>query len=483
LKSRPPRPPPSPRPSPKGEGEEGEGAPDVIVIGAGLAGLAAAIEAAKHGARVTLLEKQEAPGGSTIMSGGSFAFADSDEQRAAGLVDSPQALRDDLLKVGAYANDTRLVDAYVANQAETYAWLKSVGVTFPTVFAAGGQSVPRSHRTDPKELIRLLHAAARATGAITIETGCRVRRLATDSGGAKVTGVVLEDAQGHERHIEAARGVVIASGGFSRNEELLAIFAPAQKNAQRMGGAGNTGDGLLMAWKLGAGVRDMGFIKGTFGSHPTATPDEYKPLLAIYRGAIAVNKSGRRFVNEAISYKVIGDRCLEQEGAIAFQVFDQPVFDLSDAGVPAFDIHEAYEAGRIVRANTLTELATKLGVDAQGLQGTVAAYNRDIPHGRDSSFGRVGLSNEDFGTLTPIETAPFYGYPCTSVVLATYCGLAVDDGMRVLDVFGEPIEGLYAAGEVVGGLHGAAYMSSSANGKAAIFGRLAGRGAARFTGG
>jgi fumarate reductase flavoprotein subunit len=451
---------------------------DVIVIGGGLAGLAAAIEAAGQGATVRLLEKEEALGGSTIMSGGSFAFAGSDEQRAAGHQDSPATLRDDLLKVGAYANDGALVDAYAAHQAETYRWLKRLGVEFPTVFAAGGQSVPRSHRTDPKELIRLLRAAALATGKIAIETGCRVRRLATAADTGVVTGVLVEDASGGEWALSAKRGVVIASGGFSRNDELLALFAPSQKAAQRMGGAGNTGDGLLMAWKLGAGVRDMGYIKGTFGSHPSATPDEYKPLLAIYRGAIAVNKSGQRFVNEAISYKVIGDRCLEQEGAVAWQVFDQPVFDLSDAGVPAFDIHEAYAAGRIEKATTLPALAAKLGIDVQGLDATVAAYNRDVPHGRDSVFGRVGLSNVDFGTLSPISTPPYYGYACTSVVLATYCGLAVDDHMRVLDVFGAPIERLYAAGEVVGGLHGAAYMSSSANGKAAIFGRLAGRGAA-----
>ncbi len=449
---------------------------DVLVIGGGLAGFSAAIAAAQAGKQVLLLEKQPAIGGSTIISGGSFAFAGSDEQKARGIEDTPARLAADLMKVGNQANDARLVDTYAAHQAETYRWLKGIGVTFETVFSAGGQSVPRSHRTNPRELMARLRAAADATGHITVALGTRARRLLVDDRGA-VTGAFVEDSKGTRR--VQARSVVIASGGFSRNEALLQTFAPTQKNAQRMGGPGNTGDGLLMAWKLGAALRDMGYVKGTFGSHPSAKPEEYKPLLAIYRGAIAVNRSGRRFVNEAISYKDIGDRCLEQDGAMAWQVFDAPVFALSDVGVPAFDINEAHDAGRIESADTLEALAAKLGIDADGLKATVAGYNDAVGRGAADEFGRKGLSNVDYGTLKPIATAPFYGYPCTSVVLATYCGLAVDESMRVVDVFGEPIARLYAAGEVIGGLHGAAYMSSSANGKAAIFGRLAGREASR----
>jgi fumarate reductase flavoprotein subunit len=119
-----------------------------------------------------------------------------------------------------------------------------------------------------------------------------------------------------------------------------------------------------------------------------------------------------------------------------------------------------------------------IGMDAAALHKTVEKYNRDAAARRDTEYGRMGLSNEDFGQMRQVRTPPYYAYPCTSVVLATYCGLAVDATMRVLDVFGQPIGRLYAAGEIVGGLHGAAYMSGSANGKAAIFGRLAGRAAA-----
>ena len=451
---------------------------EVLVIGGGLAGFCAAIEAARAGADVLLIEKQPAIGGSTIISGGSFAFADTDEQRAAGLVDTPEMLREDLLRVGEYANDPRVVDAYVENQSETYRWLKQLGVRFGSLFAAGGQSVPRSHRTDPPELMRVLRSAAEATGKVTIECGCRASRFVNDPASGELTGVVVQSDGGATQRIEVERAVVLASGGFSRSEALLALFAPSQRKAQRIGGPGNTGDGLRMAWKLGAGFRDMGFIKGTFGSHTSTGPEEFKPLLAIYRGGIAVNKSGRRFVNEAISYKLIGDSCLAQEGAIAYQIFDQPVFEQSDPGVPSFDIAGSYAAGRIEKAATLAELARHLGIDSVTLMDTVDRYNRDVDYGRDSAFGRIGLSNVTFGKLRRIDTPPYYGYACTSVVLATYCGLAIDGQMRVLDVFDTPIPRLLAAGEVVGGLHGGAYMSSTANGKAAIFGRLAGRAAA-----
>jgi fumarate reductase flavoprotein subunit len=448
---------------------------DVLVIGAGLAGYCAAIEAAALGAAVLLIEKQSTVGGSTILSGGSFAFAGTDEQHAAGLEDSAATLEADLLKVGDQANDPALVRAYSDNQADTYRWLKRIGVRFSDVFVAGGQSVPRSIRTAPAELMRLLHAAAQATGRVELRLSRGAARLIREPATGTVQGAIVATADGGRQHIHARRGIVLASGGFSRSEELLHLFAPAQRLAQRMGGAGNTGDGLRMAWALGGGMRDMGYIKGTFGSHPSATPETYKPLLAIYRGAIAVNRHGKRFVNEAISYKKIGDACLLQDGALAYQVFDQTTFERSEADIPAFDIRDAHAQGRLEQADTLQALAQRIGVDADALRDTVSRYNRDAADGRDTEFGRSGLSNEDFGRLQPLETPPFYAYPCTSVVLATYCGLAVDAAMRVRDVYGEPIEGLYAAGEIVGGLHGAAYMSGSANGKAAIFGRLAGR--------
>ena len=141
------------------------------------------------------------------------------------------------------------------------------------------------------------------------------------------------------------------------------------------------------------------------------------------------------------------------------------------------DFDADLSAGRILRAPTLRALAAEMKVDGSTLQTTVAAYNRDIAAGQPDTFGRASLCN-GYGALLAIDQPPFYAYASTTVVLATYCGLTVDVGMRVLDVFDEPIEGLFAAGGVIGGFHGVAYMTGTANGKATIFGRIAGRTAA-----
>jgi fumarate reductase flavoprotein subunit len=197
-------------------------------------------------------------------------------------------------------------------------------------------------------------------------------------------------------------------------------------------------------------------------------------MLPIYVGAIAVNALGQRFIDESKSYKLIGDAVLRQPDAIGYQIFDQRIFDRGQRGIPTMDFPEKFARGQVVKANTLRALATALRIDATGLARTVAEYNAGVDSGMDPRFGRDGLSNH-YGELAKIAAPPFYGYPSTSMMLATYCGVAVDAKMRVRDAFDEVIPGLCAAGEVMGGLHGGAYMTGSAIGKAAIFGRLAAR--------
>jgi fumarate reductase flavoprotein subunit len=300
-----------------------------------------------------------------------------------------------------------------------------------------------------------------------------VRSLVRSQDGAPVEGVQVE-AAGKTRSIRALRGVVLTSGGFSRSDELLKLFAPAQAATQRAGGPGNTGDGLLMAWHLGAGMKDMGYIKGTFGGHPAAGPGEHALMLPIYVGAIAVNAKGERFIDESKSYKLIGDAVLKQPDAIGYQIFDQRIFDKGNPGIPTMAFQAKYALGQVISAPTLAELSRKMGIDAGGLARTVAAYNAFVEEGNDPDFGRDGLGTS-YGKLAKIDMAPFYAYPSKSVIVATYCGVAVDAQMRVRDVFDAVIPNLYAAGEVIGGLHGNAYMTGSSLGKASIFGRIAAR--------
>ncbi len=448
---------------------------DVIVAGGGLAGHCAALEAAASGVEVLLLEKQEKTGGSTVISGGSFGFAGTELQRKHGIEDSDAVLFEDLRKVGGYLNDESLVRAYVSHQLDTYHWLASHGVAYERIFLAAGQSVPRGHSRNPREVLEILAARAAASGRVRTRTSVRVKRLLREGVGSPVQGVEVED-RGEARTIRARRGVVLASGGFSRSEALLALFAPTQSGALRAGGPGNTGDGLLMAWHLGAGMKDMGHIKGTFGGHPSAAPDQHALMLPIYVGAIAVNAKGERFVDESKSYKLIGDAVLKQPEALGFQVFDQSIFDKGNPGIPTMAFQAKHALGQVLRADTLDALAAAAGIDAQGLARTIAAYNSAVDAGADAAFGRCGLST-GYGKLARIDQPPYYAYPSRSVIVATYCGVSVDAQMRVCDVFDTAIPGLYAAGEVTGGLHGSAYMTGSGLGKACIFGRIAARSA------
>lgn len=449
--------------------------PGVLVVGAGLAGYAAALEAARLGADVLLLEKTAQPGGSSILSSGCMAFAGTDLQQAAGVQDSPALLQQDLLDVGQHQNDPVLVEAYATHQGETYRWLRDMGVLFsPAIEASAGQSVPRVHTVDPPQMLARLAAACRQTRRVQVRGSTRATRLLRAGTDGAVTGVLAEGAGGRFE-IEARGGVVLASGGFSRNQELVGRFAPQCAQAVFVGGEGAVGDGLLMGWALGADLRDMGSIKGTFGKHPGDTSNNH-PCLAVYKGAIAVNRDGLRFVDESQSYKLLGDAVLRQPGHSGFQLFDQPIFERGDERVRIFDFARRLAQGLLLMAPTLPELAQRLGVPETALCDTVAGYNRAVETGQDPEFGRASLVHGQ-GALQPISQHPFYAYPSTAAIFGTYCGLRIDGAMRVIDVFGQRIDGLYAAGEVVGGLHGGAYMTGSALGKAAVFGRLAARSA------
>ncbi len=445
----------------------------VLVLGSGLAGCAALLAAAEAGQYAVMLEKTSEIGGSTVKSAGLSAFASTREQVAQGIADSVELLRKDLLEVGRHRNDERLVDLYCDHQLETYDWLTAHGVVYGEVHAASGQSAPRSHPTDTTAmLVHLLKAAGRLGARVVMDASAQ--RLLRESG--RVVGVDVTIPGGARRVL--ADAVVIATGGFSQNPELLTRFAPQMEHALRAGGLGCEGDGLLMAWQLGAGVVDTPYIKGTYGHFHEPHPDEDGTgVLAVYKGAIAVNREGRRFVDESRNYKEIGDAALAQPGVTTFQVFDSRVLAATSDEVPIYDFGGRERAGMLVRADSIEELEDTLGLPEGMLVATVEDYNTALRTGQPDALGRTHLSGA-VGDPFPLEAPPFFAHRTGTVVLATYCGLTVDTELRVLDVFGDPIERLYAAGEVLGGFHGAGYMTGTSIGKAGIFGRLAGRHAA-----
>lgn len=444
---------------------------DLLVIGGGLAGFCAALSAAQAGLQVVLLEKTAQTGGSSAMSGGCLAFAGTELQRAQGIEDSSQRLFDDLVEVGKGECDESLVKLYTNHQLQTYQWLKDNGVVFADVIeAASGQSVPRVHNVDPADMVRQLQAAALATGKVDIWLDSRARRLLRHADG-RVVGASVE-RNGGQQHVMARGAVLLASGGFVQDRELIHRFVPQYDNAVFIGGEGNEGDGLRMAWALGADVRDLPYIKGTFGKHPMDEHNHHA-CLAVYKGAIAVNQEGRRFVDESQSYKLLGDAVMQQAYGVGYQILDQDIMDSGDNQVRILDFTRRLEEGLFVEAQTLEQLAHLIEVPAVVLLAEVAAYNDAVRQGRAPAYGRQHLVHHH-GELRTLERPPFYAYPSTAAVFGTYCGVMVDTRLRVLDVFGEPIEGLLAAGEMIGGFHGAAYMTGSALGKAAVFGRLAG---------
>ncbi|GAA3733274.1 fumarate reductase flavoprotein subunit [Spinactinospora alkalitolerans] len=446
---------------------------DVVVLGGGLAGCAATLSAAEAGRKVLLLEKQSDTGGSTVLSAGLSAFAGTEEQARQDIDDSVDLLRRDLLETGLHLNDPKLIGLYCREQLGVYRWLKGHGVRYGTVHAASGQSVPRSHPTDTRLLLDTLLAKATGLGA-TVVTGAHAQRLVADAD--QVTGVEVTFER--ERHRISSNAVIIATGGFSQNQGLLARFAPQMRLALRGGGAGSQGEGLLMAWKLGAGFVDTPHIKGTYGIHPEPVPGESGTgILAVYKGAVAVNRDGHRFVDESLPYKVIGDASLAQPGGVTYQVFDAKVMAAGDDEVPIYDFVKRERDGALVKANTISGLAELLELPAGALERTVSAYNEAVAVGSPHEPPRAHLSGQ-VGRPSPLDTPPFYAQPSSTVVLATYCGLTVNIRCEVLDVFGDPIGGLLAAGEVMGGFHGGGYMTGTSIGKAAVFGRVAGIAAA-----
>ncbi|WP_297609675.1 flavocytochrome c [uncultured Sutterella sp.] len=451
---------------------------DLVIIGAGGAGLSAAAHAGELGLSAVVLEKNGLIAGSSMVCDGKYSAADTADQRAEGIHDSEEKFVEDLLRVGQGQNNPDVVKSLVKALSVEFKWLTDRGVKSSYVGIATGMSVPRAHNFNPAEVLSLYQKTAREKG-IEVRFSTDAKRLLWDFEKNRISGVSVRTKAG-EKRIGARYGVLLATGGFARNSALCAKYNPAIRNVMAMSGAGTDGDGILMAQAYGADFLNPDVIKATYGFTPSAKSIKDKSQV-YYVGAIIVNKDGKRFVNESLSYKLLGDAALKQPEGKSFQLFDHAMMKKSletDAREQRFwgmiDKEGKTPFGYV--GKTLADVAKQAGIDPAVLEATVREYNELAPKGLDP-LGRKSLGS-GFGTPLPLTEGPFILMPTTAVLLSTYCGLKTDPQTRVIDIFNERIPGLYAAGEVMGGVHGAAYMTGTGFGKALAFGRLAAEAAA-----
>ena len=444
---------------------------DVIVVGAGGSGLAAAAHAAEKGLKVLILEKMAFPGGSSAICGGGSLVVGTDLQKKAGEKDSNELLFKDIIETGGGLNNRDVVHAFVDNHLPVYEWFMGLGGKLQSDLLFASVSANRGVEIEPNSVLKACLDHAKKHGAKLL-VSTPAKRLAYDEKTKRIVGVFAEK-DGKTVSFGAKKGVILASGGFARNKELLSKYVPRMAKTLTICGKGCDGDGLKMALAYGADVVDMPYIKATFAfnTDPHSINDSH---YTYWEGGIVVNKAGKRFVDESIPKKDVGDHVLEQEGGIGYCVYDEPTRKISlKTARNNGSVLESEERGLVFKGDTIEEAAQKAGLDPKVVKETVERYNRDVREkGYDTEFGRKFLSG-NLGALREIKNPPFYVLPSTAVLLATYCGVKIDGKMQVVDVFGNVIPGLYASGEVAGGFHGRTYRSATAFISAVVLGWVA----------
>ena len=435
---------------------------DVAVIGAGGAGLSAAVQATDLGAKVVVLEKMAMVGGNTIRAAGGLNAAGTTLQAAKGgkaAQDSVEVMYYDTMKGGHWLNDPALVRTLAEKSASSVEWLLALGGDLRDVGLMAGATFPRTHRPTGgalvgPEVIRTLYTAAK-TRNIDIRTNTKAEELITDKSG-RVTGVKVKGKDG--TYTVTAKAVVNAAGGFGANNELVSKYVPKLKGFATTNHPGATGEAIEMAQDIGAQVTQMEQIQ----THPTVVPKVGEMITEAVRGngAILINKDGKRFFNELDTRDAVSAAILKQKDGIAYLFFD------SDMQKSLKATNGYIKQPYCLTGATLDEIAQKMGVDAATLKSTMDAWKAGKAAGKDQ-FERADMPRN-------LDKGPFYAIAVTPAVHHTMGGLVIDTMTRVLDIYGQPIEGLYAAGEVTGGVHGTNRLGSNADADACGFGYISG---------
>ena len=498
-----------------GSAEDSTVEADVVVVGAGGAGMTAAITAAGEGKSVVILESQSMVGGNSVratggMNAGKTVYQDENEfgesagvektlktaaekyadnetitalaktvseQWAAyqanptGYFDSVELMELDTMIGGKGINDPELVETLCANSADAIDWLDEHGITLHDVSSFGGASVKRIHRPVNAEgktvsvgsyMIPLLQENCEKAG-VKMMLDTTATEILTDANGAAV-GVKATGASGETVTVNA-KAVVLASGGFGANLDMVTEYKPELKGFMTTNAAGIQGQGIEMAQAIGAATVDMDQIQ----IHPTVEANTAALITEGLRGdgAVLINAEGKRFIDEVGTRDVVSAAEIAQTGSYSWLVVDQAMVDASSV------IQGYIKKGYTVTGATYEELGKAMGVDAAAFAETMEKWNGYVEAKNDPDFGRTSFAN-------PLNTAPYYAVKVTAGVHHTMGGLKINANTEVLNEKGEVIPGLFAAGEVTGGVHGANRLGGNAVADFTVFGRIAGAAASDY---
>ena len=463
---------------PEKVGEERTIDTDVVVIGAGGAGLVAAIQAAYKGADVVVLEKLARVGGSTLTSSAMLIAGGTSLQEEAGIEDSPEALKQYLIDRGEGIADQEWTDFFGDHVNDVLSWFMDLGVNYTKdlILIQGTADVARAHMPleSGRELIPRLTEEAMKNGVEILTETPAVSLLQAEDG--TVTGVLADD---HGAAVTVnAKATIIATGGYACNADMLAEYAPDAVGTWPESSPGSTGDGIVLGTEAGAGT----VFKGGFIGWKVVSPgnDQTTAIGAPLYGAanLVVNAEGNRFADESRDYPFLYDDMAKDGSDTFYFIFDSGDKETKDLVNNVSDtvknLEIAVDAGFAFKADTIEELAEVSSLP--GLVDAAASFNAAIESGTDEAFGR------DTAGMIPVVNGPFYALQCKKATLGTFGGLDTKITGEALTPEGEVITGLYAAGEVANGnFFPRLYPSSGAAlGEAVVFGVEAGKSAADF---
>lgn len=442
---------------------------DLVIIGSGGTGMVAALQAKELGLSPVILEKMDKMGGNTNRASSGMNAAETDFQLQHHIVDSFEDFYQETLKGGGGLNNKEMLNYFTSHGALAIDWLADRGIELNDITITGGMKIKRTHRPASKAAIggylvtELLKQVEKEEIPLFAEV--KVDKLLAD--GNKVTGLDVQLPNDEAKEI-SAKAVILATGGFGANKELLKKYRPDLDGYDTTNQVGATGDGIKLATEIGAGLVDMDQVQ----VHPTVQQDTGHAYLigeaTRGEGAILVNAKGERFVNELDTRKNVTNAINELPEKSAYLIYDSGIRE----NVPAINFYD--HIGLVEHGDSLAGLAANIEVDPETLQATVASWNEAVTSGKDSAFGRdSGMDRTiDHGGYEAIHIAPAVHY--------TMGGLKIDAKTHVLTESGQPIAGLFAGGEVAGGLHGNNRIGGNSIAETVVFGRQTGQQAYKY---